>query len=180
MTLKSLILGGACALTFATPMLADIVIEDAYARSSGAAAKTGAAFFTISNTGTSQDRLMSAATTASKIAELHTHIEADNGVMLMREVEGGFEVEAGGEHALMRGGDHVMLMGLNAPFVQGESIELTLTFEHAGEITVMLPIDNERQPEMAHGDMHGDMHGDKSHDDKGDEAHDHSGSHAHH
>jgi copper(I)-binding protein len=156
MTFKSFFLGGVSALVFASTAYGDIVIEEAYARSSGPTAKTGAAFFVISNTGDTEDRLISASTSASKIAELHTHIAGDNGVMLMRHDEDGFDVEAGGIHALKRGGDHVMMMGLTAPFVQGETVELTLTFEHAGEMSVIVPIDNERTPthaEMDHGDM---------------------------
>jgi copper(I)-binding protein len=137
------------------PAFADITIEDAYARSSGAMAKTGAAFFVIKNTGHDADRLIAATSDVAKIAELHTHIEAD-GVMKMRRDEDGFEVPAMGAHALQRGADHVMFMGLNGPMVQGETFEVTLTFENAGDITVTVPVDLERMPE--HGDMdHGDM-----------------------
>ena len=45
--------------------------------------------------------------------------------------------------------------------VQGETFEVTLTFENAGDITVTVPVDLERMPEhgdMGRGDMdHGDM-----------------------
>jgi copper(I)-binding protein len=174
MTFKSFLLGGFSALAFASTAHADIAVEDAYARSSGPAAKTGAAFFVISNTGEVEDRLISVTTSASKVVQLHTHIAGDNGVMLMRQDKDGFEVEAGGTHALKRGGDHVMMMGLTAPFVQGETVELTLTFEHAGDMTVVVPVDNERTPkhsDMKHGEMdhsamdHGEMkHGEVDHE----------------
>ena len=83
--------------------------------------------------------------------ELHTHLEDANGVMRMVEVEDGIAVPAGETHALKRGGDHVMFMGLNQPFVDGETITVTLTFEQAGDMTVEIPIDLER---MDHGMAH--------------------------
>lgn len=134
----------------ATPTFAgDIVIKDAYARSSGANAKSGAIFMEIMNTGDSDDQLIAASTPISRKAELHTHIEADNGVMQMREVEGGFAIPAGGMHMLARGGDHVMLMGLTEGMSDGDSVELTLTFEQAGDMTISVPIDLKRKPGKA-------------------------------
>ncbi|MEO1154600.1 MAG: copper chaperone PCu(A)C, partial [Pseudomonadota bacterium] len=46
-------------------------------------------------------------------------------------------------------GDHVMFMGLTGPFVDGETVEVTLTFEQAGDITVDIPVDLNRRP-MVH------------------------------
>ena len=136
------------------PYAAAIMIHDAYARSSGPSAKVGAAFFTLMNHGEVNDRLISATTSAAKVVELHTHIDAGNGVMQMRQDEDGFDVAAGDSHALARGGDHVMMMGLTGPFIQGETVELTLTFEQAGDITVTVPIDNERSADDAHAHHH--------------------------
>ncbi len=128
---------------------ADITIEDAYARSSTAMSKSGAAFMTIVNAGAGDDRLIGAASDIAARVELHTHIQDENGVMLMREDEDGFPIPAGGSHALARGGDHVMFMGLTAPLEHGDTVALTLTFEKAGEITLTVPVDLERKP--AHG-----------------------------
>ena len=158
---------GAAALALAMPAWADITVSDAYARSAMATAKTGAAFMVIANTGAEDDRLVSAASDVADRVELHTHVDDGNGVMQMREVEEGFVVPAGGSHALARGGDHVMFLGLNRPFVQGETVTVTLVFEKAGEIVVDVPVDLERMPEqgighgtgMQHGAGHGAMHG---------------------
>jgi hypothetical protein len=54
---------------------------------------------------------------------------------------------------LERGGRHVMLMGLRGPLEQGKEIEITLTFENAEPLTVTVPVDNERMPDM--GMSHG-------------------------
>jgi len=122
---------------------ADILVEDGYARVSRPGAPTGAMFMVIRNAGETADTLVAAASPAAKRVELHTHLEKD-GVMMMRPVEGGIEIDAGEVHALERGGDHVMLMGLTALLEDGMEVEVTLTFEQAGEVTVMVPVDNAR------------------------------------
>jgi copper(I)-binding protein len=61
-------------------------------------------------------------------------------------------------HALARGGDHVMFMGLNGPMEHGDTVSVTLSFEKAGDIVVDIPIDLERKP--MHGEGHGHGHGD--------------------
>lgn len=130
----------------------DIMIKDAYARSATKMSKSGAAFMMIMNNTDQDDRVVSARAEIAKRVELHTHIDAGNGVMQMREVEGGFPVEAGGMRHLMRGGDHVMLMGLTQPMLHGDIVTVTLVFEKAGEITLDIPVDLERKGEiMGHG-----------------------------
>ena len=129
----------------AYPALAEVAITDAYARVASPKAKAGAAFMVIENTGTTPDRLLSAASPAAKRVELHTHIN-DNGVMKMREVEGGFEIPAGGVYTLKRGGDHVMFMGLTESWAQGDKVPVTFNFESAGAVTVEIEVDLERRP----------------------------------
>lgn len=145
------IFGAALAAAFLpASVAADISIDDAYARASGPAAKAGAAFMVIENTGETDDRLIAATSPASARVELHTHID-DGGVMRMVEVEDGIAIPAGGTAMLIRGGDHVMFMGLAASWSQGDMIPVTLTFEKAGEMTMEIPVDLERKPD--HGGM---------------------------
>lgn len=118
-----------------------IEIRDAYARSSMASAATGAAFMELINTGTEDDRLIGATSDVAARVELHTHIQDANGVMMMREVEDGFAIPAGATHALKRGGDHVMFIGLNRALADGDSVALTLTFEKAGDVVLEVPVD---------------------------------------
>ena len=140
------------ALMAASPAFAEITIMDPYARSASPAAKSGAAFMEIMNSGAEDDRLIGAASEAAAKVELHTHEDADDGVMRMMEVEEGFPIPAGGSHRLERGGDHVMMMGLTGPMEQGDSVAITLTFEKAGDMVVEVPVDLERMPE-SHGEM---------------------------
>ncbi len=134
----------------AMPAAAEIVVKDAYARSSNAMA--GAAFMAIENTGPEDDRLIGAASDAAKRVELHTHRDMGGGVMKMMHVEEGFALPAGETHMLMRGGDHVMFMGLNSTMEHGDTVTVTLTFEKAGEQVVEIPVDLERKPDHSgHG-----------------------------
>ena len=159
--MKTILTTTAAAL-FALPAFAEseIAIEDAYARASGMNAKAGAAFFQIMNHGDKDDRLIAAKSDVAKRVELHTHKETADGIMQMMEVEEGFPVAAGGMHALERGGDHVMFMGLNQPFEDGSTISVTLVFEKAGEMTVEIPVDLKRNP-MVGGMKHGNMNNDQ-------------------
>jgi copper(I)-binding protein len=122
-----------------------------WARASAGAAPTGAAYLTIENRGDKPDRLIAVATPASRRAELHTHLE-ENGVMKMRQVEGGIELPAGATVALVPGGLHVMMMGLAAPLKEGERFPMTLTFEQAGDLQVEIKVESMGyQPEIQGG-----------------------------
>ncbi len=130
--------------------LADILIQDPYARASRPNAPTGAAFMVIENTGSADDRLISATSDVAQRVELHTHKDIGDGVMQMMQVEEGFVLAPGGQHALKRGGDHIMFMGLNQSLEQGDEISVTLIFEKAGAIEVTVPVDNKRMPKHGH------------------------------
>ncbi len=158
MSVRNIFLAMMASASLATPALAgDITIDDAYARSSGPTAKTGAAFFVIMNGTDQDDRLIDAKSDVAKKVELHTHIVGDGGVMQMRRDEDGFPVPAGGMHKLQRGGDHVMFMGLKEPFRDGQKIPLILVFEKAGEIAIEVPVDLARMPEGGKMEGHGQM-----------------------
>ena len=124
-----------------------ILVTDAYARASTPNAKAGAAFLILENTSDEADRLISVKSPVAARIELHTHIDAGNGVMQMREVEDGFTVPPGGSRTLKRGGDHIMLMGLREPLLDGVSITATLVFEKAGEMEIRIPVDLQRKAE---------------------------------
>lgn len=144
----------ACILSTTALFAGDITVKDAYMRSSTPTSKTGAAFLMLMNGGDVDDRLIAASSDVAKRVELHTHKDMGNGVMQMTEIEGGIAVPAGGMHMLQRGSDHIMFMGLTAPLVQGEEVTVTLTFEKAGEVEVVIPVDHERKAD--HGAMRHD------------------------
>lgn len=149
----------AVALAVAAPALAQdgVQVVDPYVRVSGAMAKSGAAFMVIENHAGSDDRLVKATSDVAQRVELHTHKADAAGNMQMVEVPEGFAVPAHGSHALARGGDHVMFLGLTRSLAHGDMVQVTLTFEKAGEVVVEIPVDLERKPDAAAqgGHMHG-------------------------
>ncbi len=99
------------------------------------------------------DRLIAAASPAAERVELHTHTLDAQGVARMTRIEG-IEVVAGSPTELRPGGLHVMLMGLTAPLAAGDAIDLTLTFEAAGDVTLRVPV-----RAVGGGHMHGSTGG---------------------
>jgi copper(I)-binding protein len=145
----------------AAPALADgIEVHDAYAITARPGAPTGAAFMVIHNHGGAPDHLLSVSSPVAERVELHTHVMDANGVAQMMEVEDGWALPTDGEIVLQRGAEHVMFMGITAPFEDGSEIPLTLMFENAGpvEITVTVDLDRMTGDAMDHGNMdHGTM-----------------------
>jgi len=119
--------------------LGDLVLYNAFTRAMPPTARAGGGFVTIVNTGTEDDRLIAAASPAAKFVQLHT-MKMDNGVMVMRELENGVELPAGKAVALKPGGMHIMFIDAPEPFKKGSTVDVTLTFEKAGEVTLHLPV----------------------------------------
>jgi copper(I)-binding protein len=108
----------------------------------GMGGANSAAYMVIRNTGNEPDKLIAASSDVAKTIELHTVVE-EGGMMRMRQVEGGIDIPANGEVVLKPGGFHVMLIGLTRDLNAGDKVELTLTFEKAGQIPVTAEV---RQP----------------------------------
>lgn len=130
-----------------------IMVSDSYARSTGPLAKAGAAYMKIMNHSKKDDRLISVYSDIAKKTELHTHLKSDNGVMKMLLIDKGIEIGAMKEHALVRGGEHIMFMGLKEPFENGKIIPVTLLFEKAGEVNIEVVVDQKRK-EKKHSQSH--------------------------
>jgi periplasmic copper chaperone A len=117
--------------------------HDVYARVSGTG--SGAVFFLVHNNGTTDDRLVAVRTEVAARAELHTTLMTADGVMQMRQIEGGVPLAAGEAHDFARGGDHVMLMGLTGDLADGATFPLTLVFESGAEVTLDVVVENDRK-----------------------------------
>ena len=138
----------AAALLLVTPAVAQdhsvitvgpIEISQPFTRASLPNAPAGGGFMTITNTGTEDDRLVSAASSVAARVELH-EMAMEGDVMKMRPMAEGIVIPAGETVSLEPGGLHVMFMGLSAPFIEGEAVTVTLTFEKAGSVDVELPV----------------------------------------
>jgi copper(I)-binding protein len=60
----------------------------------------------------------------------------DNGVMKMRPLKGGLEINPGQSVELKPGSYHIMLLDLKQPLQKGDHIKGTLKFEKAGSLDV--------------------------------------------
>lgn len=116
----------------------DLVVVDPWTRATASAGGTGAGYMTLINDGEQADRLVAARSPAAAVVELHTH-SMDGGVMRMRPVEA-IDVPAGGTVALQPGGLHIMFIDTAEPFRPGSPVPLTVEFERAGEVELMLPV----------------------------------------
>jgi len=141
----------ALALVSAQPLLADAMnpnhvhvavgdlnIHHVWARATAPGAKSGAAYLVIDNNGKAADALKSAAATVAPNTMIHES-KMTGGVMTMSHVMA-LSVPAGASVEMKPGGLHVMLMGLKSPLKAGTSFRLTLSFEHAGDVTVDVPV----------------------------------------
>lgn len=109
-----------------------------------------AGYFQIVSEGGS-DRLIAATTPDADTIEIHTHINED-GVMKMREVDG-VDLLEGETVTFERGGLHLMIFGADFADNQG-SASVTLDFETADDLTLMIPIGDG----MSGGDAHASPH----------------------
>ena len=135
----------AVVLVIGQPVLAsEIMFGPLQFRATVGSMPSSAAYVSITNHGKTADRLVGVTSNLARKTELHK-MEMNNGVMKMREVEGGIDLLAGGTIHLAPGGYHVMLMGLNAPLTADSMFEITLVFKNAGEKTLkgmaMMPAD---------------------------------------
>lgn len=130
---------GAILASAAEARASDILVTGAFARASATpVAKSGAAYATLRNPGPASDRLTGIATPAAARAELHVS-RIDGGIMKMEAV-GPLDLPPSGEVAMKPGGLHIMLMGLGKPLVEGQPIDMTFSFEKAGDVTVRVPV----------------------------------------
>ncbi len=111
-----------------------------WAASSPAGAPNGVAYGLVANLSDQPDTLLSVNTDAADVAELHQMSVGVGDVMQMMPVEGGMSIPAQSFQELKQGGFHIMLVNLKKALVAGESLNLTLTFEHVGEVKVVVPI----------------------------------------
>lgn len=158
--MKKLLLTTAAAVTFAVPAFAcELEVHDAYARTSTAMSQSGAAFMQVMNHSDTDCRIIGARSDVAQRVELHTHLENADGVMRMIAVEDGFNVPAQGMHALARGGDHVMFLGLNRTLSHGDEVSVTLVLENGDNLEVIIPVDLERTTDHGGGNANSHSHG---------------------
>lgn len=102
-------------------------------------ADIAALYFTMVDRDGEGDRLMGVTTSAAAMSHLHASV-TDGDTSRMLPVEGGIVLPPQGMTELAPGGLHVMLMALQEPLAEGDTIEVTLQFERAGAVTIEVPV----------------------------------------
>lgn len=128
------------AMPMAPVTLGDLELSGPFTRATLPGAKVGGGFLTILNSGKTDDRLVSATSPAAKDVQIH-EMKMEGEVMQMRQLTDGLVIPAGSTVTLQPGGLHIMFMGINAPFAQGATVPVTLTFEKAGTVTLDLQVE---------------------------------------
>lgn len=117
----------------------EIQIADAWARETVAGQTSTAAYMTIRNVGSGDDRLVGVTVPAPAKAMLHAS-ESSGGVSRMREMSSGLAIPAKTSVELKPGGSHVMITALTAPLPEAAQVNLLLKFEKSGERQVVVPV----------------------------------------
>jgi copper(I)-binding protein len=94
---------------------------------------------TLTNKGATPERVSCVSDDASAQCQIHS-MTMEDGLMKMRPVEGGLEIKPGESVSLKPGGNHMMFLSLKHPLEQGQTVKVTLKFDHAGTIDVDYPV----------------------------------------
>lgn len=114
----------------------EILVSEPFARAS---VPNGAVYMTLTNSGGSDDALLSAETDVAEAVELHESMMDENDVMRMSPIEN-VKVPAGSSATLEPGGKHVMLINLQQQLSPGDMFSLTLNFERSGAKTIEVEV----------------------------------------
>ena len=117
----------------------DLEISGAFAKAMLPGQPVGGGFFTVKNDGKADDRLLSVSSPVAGEVQIHEMVTKDN-VMRMRQLKDGIAIAAGETVKLEPGNLHLMFQKVKTPFKQGDTVPVTLTFEKAGKIDLVLQV----------------------------------------
>lgn len=107
---------------------AEVTVTQPWVRATVPAQKATGAFMQLQSKGAA--KLVSATCDVTKTVEIH-EMKMEGDVMKMREVPA-LDLPDGETVSLKPGGYHIMLLNLEAPLKEGQTVTFTLTFEKAG------------------------------------------------
>jgi copper(I)-binding protein len=119
------------------PSGAAVEVTGAWCRATRPGAPTAACYATL--IAAQPDRLTSASSPAAEQVGIHA-MNMSNGVMSMREVDGGLDLPAGSPVVLKPGGLHLMLVSLKTPLQAGDEVPITLNFGSAKPRAIQAPV----------------------------------------
>lgn len=139
---------------------AGIIITDPWVKTAATGEMT-AVFGLIENHGTEDVTIVAASSPVSGMTELHEVVNDGTGAMVMREIDGGFLVPAGGSLALEPGGNHIMFMGLSGDILAGTEVTVVIELSTGETMTIQAPAKDYAgaNEEYEHGDHDHDHEG---------------------
>ena len=117
----------------------DLLIENAWTRASTDIGGSAEVYLTLSNTSAKTIDLIGVRTDLASIEILHKTFVGSNGAPRMSAIPE-LRVEPGASVTLEPGGLHVMLIDLEKPLAEGNTLPLRLTFYDGDDLTIEVPI----------------------------------------
>lgn len=112
-----------------------IEVRAPWIRASASDPAVAGGFLTLTNSGATADRLLSATSPVASSLAIHA-IKVVGGDIAMRPLENGLALPPQTMIALVPRGYHLLLGGLIEPLVEGNRVPITLCFERAGQARV--------------------------------------------
>ncbi len=117
-----------------------LVVNSAYARTTVPHQPTAAAYLNIENQGKSSDKLLSFSSPIAKEVEIHT-MSMQGDMMQMRPIND-LVLQPARKLAMHPGnGPHLMLIGLKKQLKKGDQFPMTLNFEKAGKLDIIVNVE---------------------------------------
>jgi len=129
---------GAAATTQPGALTDALVVSDAWAAATPNGASVGGGYLTITNNSDAADALIGASSPRAPRVDLH-EMTMQGDIMQMRSIPR-LEIPAHASITLASGSHHLMFNDITAPFVAGQTIPVTLRFEHHAPIDVSMPV----------------------------------------
>lgn len=137
------LVGSLAAGSSGAPALAEqkpsILVSSPWIRAMPRGAPVAGGYATITNKGTTPDRLLGASIPTAPKGEVHS-MTMQNGVMHMERLDKGLSVAPGATVTLTPGGYHLMFLKPKSQLKEGESVKGSLTFARAGTVPVTFAV----------------------------------------
>jgi copper(I)-binding protein len=136
--LAVLLTAGAAAAAGQTVTAGSLVIANPWTDATPPGAPTATGYVTITNHGSTPDRLVGVSSPLANTGELH-QMSVANGIASMHPIDG-IDIPAGATLTLTPTTFHMMFVTLMQPLKQGSEMPVTLRFQKAGSVEVSLQV----------------------------------------
>jgi copper(I)-binding protein len=122
-----------------TAQASRITVKEAWSRPmAGVATTPGVIYMAIENAG-GADKLLKVQTDVAQMSSVH-ETKNENGMVEMNEVKDGLEIPANSTVTLKPAGLHIMMMEMQRELKAGDTFDVVLSFQSAGNITATVTV----------------------------------------